>query len=229
MKDILIYQDLDLKIKKIENDILESDSRKNATEMQNHLRALQEKLAKLEQQAQNLNQKYEKVEAGMAEASKKFEQLTAKANIVVGADAEALAETAKTMQNILQTYDREASSLGRIAEEISRELESVMKNAKTAKKNLLFYREQYDKLRASKETELQELKKQLKAKEATVDKKLLSKYLSKQTGRNTRIFVPLENGRCGGCKMEIAQSGLAKIAKDKFMECENCGRIIYID
>ena len=229
MKDILIYQDIDLKIKRIENEIASSEVRKNATEMQNHLRALQDKLAKIESQAEAINAKHEKISGLVVEAEKKIAQIDQKTENVKGQDAEALIEVVKTLQNSLQQLDKEASNISRSAEQITREIESVMKNAKTAKKNLLFYRDEYDKLRASKEAELQDLKAKLLAQEKFLDKKLLAKYQSKQTGRLTKVFVPLENGRCGGCKMEIAATGLAKLEQNGYMECENCGRIIYID
>ena len=135
----------------------------------------------------------------------------------------------KSIQNVFSIIDKEAVNLQKKAEEIIKELENVMKNAKTAKKNLIFYREQYDKLRESRQKELQELKSKLLEQEKLVDKKLLIKYHSKQTGRTTKIFVPLKNGRCGGCQMEIAATGLAKLDANKFLECENCGRIIYVE
>ena len=229
MKEILLYQDIDLKIKKIENEIATSDAKKNATEMQNLLRALQEKLSNLEEQAAAINSKYKKVEAGMVEANKKLEQIKAKAAKVKSDEADALIDVVNQMKNIMQTYDKEASALGKNAENISKDLENVMTKAKTAKKNLLYYREQYDALRASKSGELNELKSKLAAQEKKVEPKLLAKYLAKSTGKNSKVIVPLENGRCGGCKMEVAASGLAKLEKDKVMECENCGRIIYLD
>lgn len=229
MKEILQYQDIDLKIKKIENDIANSEAKKNATDMQNMLRALQEKLQSLEEQAASVNEKYKKIEAGMLEANKKLEQIKAKAEKVNGSNAQTLVEVVNQMKGIMQTYDKEASALSRNAESLSKDLENVMKNAKTAKKNLLYYREQYEALRNSKAGELKELKAKLAAEEKKVDPKLLARYTAKATGKNTKVVVPLENGRCGGCKMEVAASGLAKLQKEKVMECENCGRIIYID
>ena len=228
MQTLLQYQDLDLKIKRIESEISSSEARKKATEMQNLLRTLQEKLQSLEQQAASINSKYAKLEAAMEEAVKKVEQLAAKTQKVKSAAAEELSEIAGQMKNALQSYERETNTVLKSAEAVSRDLDVVMKNAKTAKSNLMYYKDQYDKLRASKEGELKELKAKLAEQEKKVDPKLLSKYIAKATGKNTKVVVPLENGRCGGCKMEVAASGLAKLEKEKMMECENCGRIIYL-
>ena len=47
MKEILEYQKLDGKIRKIENEIKNSEDRKNASKMQDYLRDSQVKLVKL--------------------------------------------------------------------------------------------------------------------------------------------------------------------------------------
>ena len=228
MKELLQYQDIDLKIKKIEFEISSSEARKKASEMQNLMRSLQEKYSKLEQQASSINSKFSKLEAGMNEASKKVGQLGSKAQKTNSKAAADLVEIANQMKAILQTYEKEINASYKSADFVSKELETVMKNAKTARSNLLYYKEQYDKLRSSKEQELKELKAKLVEQEKKVDSKLLAKYIAKATGKNTKVVVPLENGRCGGCKMEVAASGLAKLEKEKSMECENCGRIIYL-
>ena len=47
MQNILKYQEIDLKIKKIENDILSSECRQNAGKMQQYLKDGQAKLLKI--------------------------------------------------------------------------------------------------------------------------------------------------------------------------------------
>ena len=228
MKELLQYQETDLKIKKIESEIASSDARKNATEMQNRLKMLQEKLQNLEQQAFAVNERYRKSNNALLEAVKKVDALKAKSDKVKPSAADEFAEIINQMKGMLGSLDKEISSINKTAENISKDIESVMKNAKTAKSNLLFYKEQYDKLRASKDGELKSLKDELKKQESKVDSKLLAKYQSKAQGKTSKVVVPLENGRCGGCKMEVASSGLSKLEKEKMMECENCGRIIYL-
>ena len=229
MKDILEYQEIDLAIKRIENEIHNSESRKKAAEMQNLLRTLQDQLIKLDDQAKSINEKFEKIDSNLRAGEAKFKQINDKANTAVGGKAEELVENAKSMQNILQVLEKEATGLYKLANDLAKELEIVMKNAKIAKKNLIYYREQYDNLRKSHENELKSLQVRLQNQEKKVDKKLLSKYQLKQTGRSTKVFVPLVAGRCGGCHMEIAASGMSKLENEKFLECENCGRIIYME
>ena len=229
MKELLQYQDIDLKIKRIESEISTSESRKKATEMQNLLRSLQEKLQSLEQKAAEINAKYKKLDTTIADAGKKIEQLHAKSEKAKAGQTAEIEEVCNQIKNALGSLDKEILNLTKSADVVSKEIESVMKNAKTAKSNLIFYKGEYDKLRASKEGELKELKSKLAEQEKKVDAKLLAKYIAKATGKNTKIVVPLENGRCGGCKMEIASSAISKLQKDKIMECENCGRIIYIN
>ena len=63
---------------------------------------------------------------------------------------------------------------------------------------------------------------------AKVDPKLMAKYASKSEGKIFPIFVPETNGRCGRCRMEISASKLSDLKSKGTVECENCGRIIYL-
>lgn len=229
MQEILKYQDLDLKIKKIEADIAASDDRKNATQMQSALRSLQEKLVKIEQLSSEINERYRVAEKSLDDAVKKLELFSKKVGSAEGTKVDEAVETGKALQEGAGKLEREVANLVRQSDEIAKEIENVMKNARVAKKNLGIYKENYDKFRASFEPELSNLKKELVLQEKHIDKKLFSKYQAKQSGRNIQVFVPLKSGRCGGCRMEIPVAGLNKLEKNKFMECESCGRIVFIE
>ena len=53
-------------------------------------------------------------------------------------------------------------------------------------------------------------------------------YLQKREGKLFPVFVELTATKCGGCRMEISVSKQAKLKADGMIECENCGRIIYV-
>ena len=41
------------------------------------------------------------------------------------------------------------------------------------------------------------------------------------------VFVMINNGHCGGCRVEIPTSKLNTLKKDGKIICEQCHRIIY--
>ena len=60
MQEIILYQELDSKIRKLEQELASSKNRKGATEMQQHLKDGQAKLLKLENIAETLSEQYQK-------------------------------------------------------------------------------------------------------------------------------------------------------------------------
>jgi predicted nucleic acid-binding Zn-ribbon protein len=76
------------------------------------------------------------------------------------------------------------------------------------------------------DAKIAELKEKLSEQAKKVDKTLLAKYKQKSAER-INVFVEEVAGKCGGCRMEISASKLNTLKANGFIECENCGRIIY--
>ena len=60
MQEIIKYQQIDMQIKKLNNELASSKNKKGAGEMQQYLKDGQAKLLKLEEVAENLTKQYEK-------------------------------------------------------------------------------------------------------------------------------------------------------------------------
>ena len=228
MKEMLKYQELELRKRKIENEIAQSDERKNASLMQQQLKEYQSKIVEL-------NKKSEKVSSSYTEMKKLYEKMANSlqnaVNNVDKADSNQINELINSCSQIMQNLskmDKEIANISRQITQTLSEYDTIMKNARTAKGKLINYRDAYNKKKESLEPELEKINKSLKSQEKLVDKNLLQKYLAKHNEK-VPVFVREQNGRCSGCRMEIAGSKMNVLRANKFIECENCGRIIYID
>lgn len=224
MQEILKYQELDLKLKKLENELNSSANKKSAGEMQQYLRDGQTRLVKLEETAKVLVEQYQKATTLYNDFVNKLEAL---AKEVDGGVKENIETVLKKFSADAEKLDNHIINLANKIAAVNKEFESLMNNAKKARNNLEIYKANFAKEKAKYDPEIEKLKKELEAQKKKVDQALLQKYLVKAEGKNVAILVPETNGRCGGCRMEISGVKLSTLKAKGMIECENCGRIIY--
>ncbi len=78
------------------------------------------------------------------------------------------------------------------------------------------------------EMRLKELGEKRKAYTPSVDAKLLSQYERILKSREGLALVPVMNGSCGGCHLELPPQAVNEIQmQEKVIICESCARILY--
>lgn len=230
MQGIIEYQEIDAKLRKLEGELRSSTNRKNAGEMQQYLKDGQAKLVKLETLAKTITEQYNQATALYNEFINKLETLVKEVEKSDASNADSLGATLSKLSATAENLDAHIGALQNKIVSINKEVENLMNNAKKAKHNLDIYKANYNKEKEKVEPEIAKLKAELEVVKKKTKPELLAKYLSKSEGKVFPVFVSAVNGnKCGGCRMEIS-AGKMSVLKDKgFIECENCGRIIYFD
>ena len=77
------------------------------------------------------------------------------------------------------------------------------------------------------EEQIAEIEAGLSGIEKEIPTALFEKYNKKKQDKIFPVFVPEMNNSCGGCMMELPSAQIEKLAKEGFLECENCRRIIF--
>lgn len=227
MQNIIKYQEIDTKIRKLNGELLASKNRKGAAEMQQYLKDGQAKLIRLEEVADNLTKQYEKAVKLYNDFVSKLEVLT---KSVDSAGLERMAELEGAINNFVSNSAALENNINALASKITqanKEFEVLMNNAKKAKHNLEVYKTNYNAEKAKIEPEIARLSNELLVQKGKVDPAMLAKYQAKAEGKVFPIFVVEANGRCAGCRMEISASKLSSLKANGVIECENCGRLIY--
>jgi len=228
MQEIIKYQEIDSQLRKTEQELRQSLNKKNATDMQQYLKDGQAKLIKLDESAKNLAVQYQKAISLYNEFVAKLETLAKKIDEV---DSSKIIEIENTINNFSTTAENLEANIGNLANRIAmvnKEVENIMNNAKKAKHNLEIYKSNYNKEREKAEPIINELKQKLEKQKANVSASLLSKYLSKVESNIFPVFTEAQNGRCGKCKIEIPAGKISDLKSKGIIECEHCGRLIYI-
>lgn len=227
MEEILKYQDIDSEIKKIEAQIADNASRKNAIKMQQFLKDAQGKLVELGKRADDTIKAYNQYKEIYNKMAKNLEVAEKNAGSEDIAKSEGLLDAIETITSNLAKLDKEMASVIANCTSIQNEVASIMKSARTAKTNMQKYKEEFAKYKAEMDEKIAELKEKLAKQAKNVDKAMLAKYKQKSQEK-ANVFVPEVSGKCGGCRMEISASKLNTLKAEGFIECENCGRVIYL-
>ena len=122
------------------------------------------------------------------------------------------------------------------ADKISKEMQSVVseyeKIKKTTKAAQVQYKENADKykeLEASYQVEKDALEKELSLLSKSVEPSLMERYLKKRADKMYPILYAVKNDACGACRMNLSMSDMNKLKNGAVIDCEQCGRMIYIE
>ena len=119
-------------------------------------------------------------------------------------------------------------------EKIKKQLEKASKMAAEIGKNITQRKQTYDKLKPEYDKLVAEIDVKINAEkksageiEKNVDAVLLRRYKSAESKLNRPPLFELTGDSCRGCNMSISNIVKKKAASEIFVECENCGALLY--
>ena len=230
------YQQADAKLEAYEGKLKNTAIRKQLVKLQSYLKRQQTLLKDMENRAlveQNelseINVQYDRM---MEFLNKKhndiseYEQLDINVldyNVV----KDLVREYESTYDNIVK-QKRRALSVQKNAEDTAEKLKDMLTQVGKAQRDFNTLKAKHEEELRAGADELDKLRKEADDAASKVDPTLLQKYKRIKQNRAMPVSL-LKDGRCMGCNMELPSRDLAKIKKaDTIVECENCGRILYL-
>ncbi|MBP5352464.1 MAG: hypothetical protein J6Y91_01700 [Alphaproteobacteria bacterium] len=64
--------------------------------------------------------------------------------------------------------------------------------------------------------------------EKTVDAELVARYKDKRGKKIFPVIYAARDNVCGACNMELPKSVLSRLKGGEVIECDQCGRLLYI-
>ncbi len=134
---------------------------------------------------------------------------------------------AQRLENSLQLYEQELNKMRKDSEQRDRLQKDIrLRYART--------KAEYDELKKSYEVDfgrdkvkLAELKARAEKEAANVDADLMARY--REVKQHVTPPIALLNGdRCGCCNMSMPAAVMNEVGSGKLVECDNCGRILYV-
>lgn len=226
---ILDYQKQDGILRKIENELQNSEERKRAAAAKSFLLEGEEVIQKTDKKAADLLIKFRNLQHTLNECvqmSEEYEMLMKESK----EDEDELSYLGKKIQQLNETLkktEHDLTLLSQQMEETAKNFVAYRQKFGAAKEEYTTNKKKYDELKAAKAGEIEEIKKKMAQIAKDVDKKILERY---QAVRNDKIFpvlVPLNGNMCGGCNTELSLNEMGRLKKQGYIECDNCKRIIY--
>ncbi len=230
------YQQADAELEAFEKNLRNTQTRKQLIKLQNYLKKQQAVLRDMENRAlveQNalseIDSQYDRMIELLSKKHKNIDEYESVDPQVLDYNVvrDLVHEYEMTYENIVKQKNR-ALAVQKRAEETDARLKEILSKVSKAQKEFAELKKQHEEeLRSDSDTH-EKLKKAAELAASKVDPALLERYNRIKQNRPMPVSL-LKDGRCMGCNMELPSRDLAKLKKDgAIVECENCGRILYL-
>lgn len=227
---LLDYQRVDAKLRDIEKKLSGSEERKKAVSAKKYLDGVEESVNKLDARAADLIAEYENQTQGQLKL-KEQENAIADALAVLDDEKEA-AFLLKKVEELISKIKALEAKAKKTAEEIQaviKEYATIKATTKAAQAQYNENAKKYSELKASVQSEKESVEKELAALKAKVEPSLMARYVKKRESKIYPIVYAVRGNMCGACNMELPMAELNKLKKGEVVDCDQCGRMIYLE
>ena len=228
-KEILNYQEKEREMIKIEKELGASSERQRLLRAKKFLNDF-DKIESMNTRAQNLTIEFNKINGKIADLAKQLSEYDNMSGSSNGAD-----EQNYFIKKVSQLDEKITSAEGELAQvttdinEHVKYFEDYKKKVKMAKDEFGEYKNKYDELKQSRQPEITDIQNLLTEIEGKIESDLFARYKNIRAKKIFPALVPLSGENCGHCRMELAMNRISEIKDKKIIECEDCGRLIYIE
>lgn len=229
IKALLAYQEEDAKLRDIEKILSSSDERKKAVSAKKYLEGVEENISKLDARASELSLAFEKVTQKQEKLKEQQSEIKDSMDLVADENEIAfLIKKADELISQIKTLESNANKLFEEMQSILKEYSSIKKTTQVAQSQYKENLEKYNALKDSVKDQKESVEKALKGLQEKVDKSLMDRYLKKRSAKMYPILFELKGKTCGACGMELPMSEMNKLKNGEVVDCDNCGRMLYL-
>ncbi len=228
LKDILVYQQKDAELVKLDRDLENSQQKKEVNKLVEQVKQAQNKVYSLENTASQLIVEFEQVKKLFENQSKKVEN-TKKLDLNGQTEAELREAEVLIKKEIgaLLALSKEIKSLSNKITQTRKEYDKTTAYGMECKTKYKTSLDAFKNFSAKKNSEREKIANELEDLKKRIDPVVMQKYLQMRDDHKFPILVPLVNQSCAICATPLANARLDMLKKEGMVECENCHRIIY--
>lgn len=230
IQELLAYQDVDAKLKEIERTLSDSEERKKAMSAKKYIEGVEENVNKLDARAAELYATYEKATEEQLKLKEQESEITDALNAVE--DEKEAAYLLKKAEELIAKVKSLGNKANRIFEEIHaviKEYSSIKKKTQAAQVQYKENAEKYNALKESVKAEREAVEKELGELKKSVEPSLMERYLKKRAVKIYPVLYKVSGNVCGACRMELPMSEMNKLKNGEIIDCDQCGRLLYME
>lgn len=229
IEQILAYQNVDAKLRKIEVELGGSEERKKAVSAKKFLDVAPENINKLNARAGDLETEYKNALSEMKKFNEQQEELAhAIDSLEDQTEAEYLSKKAEKLAGETKALEAKLLKLAEDIASVIKEFNNVRAQMKNAKAQYEEFGKKYNELKASRQAEKESIESELATLKAKADPALMERYLKKRANKIFPILYEVNGKICGACNMELSMADLGKLKNGEIIDCETCGRLLYL-
>lgn len=226
------FMQVDMEADRFENKMRQSENRQKLLKQRTFLMDQQTNMKKLESEIAVMQDRLEAIR----DEADRLDKLLAAAAAEIEAnppataeDADKRAESVQKLVDSLSRYEQELQKLRKDSETKDRQQKEIRVRAAKTKIEYDQLKQVYDTEFKKDSAQLQKLRADIEKEAAKVDPKLLERYHSIKQ-HCTPPMARLIDGQCSGCFMSLPSATLLELKEgNRIVECDNCGRILYIE
>jgi uncharacterized protein len=227
------YQQVDMQAANVEKKLRGSPTRKKLMQARDYIVDSQNLMKKMEADAGEMRISYDSIKQKndilVADLSSLIEYIADSDKDTSMQELERMRKEASEIQGNLNKQERDLQAIIERLGKIEANVNKIAVNAPKAKKDYTELKQVYDTEAAAISAETAPFKQKMQTLEAAINPKLMLRYMNI---KKTRInpLAPVRNSRCTGCNMELPSVTLKKVVETgTLLECENCGRLLFIE
>lgn len=229
IEQLLKYQDVDAGLRKIEIALSGSEARKKAVSAKKYLESVDETVNGLDVKAAELAHIYEKLQQESKVLADQREEFIGALEHAEDENAlNYLAKKADELYNKVKNLTQETARVSEAMQAVYKEYAGIRNNIKNAQAQYAENGKIYNELKASKQDERTAIETELKDLEKNVEPSLMERYKAKRALKIFPILYEVRENVCGACNMELPKSVLAQLKNGEVIECDQCGRLLYL-
>lgn len=230
------YQAAENELESYERSLKNTETRKKLVYQQQVFQTNQQKLKQLEQEAVLLQNKLGEVSSQMDALQKQMKEKKDEISEVAGYDLEDMAlddvrdmiKECETIKGSIEVGKRKVVDIMHRLEKSETEIKETLVKMSNAKKQFDALKEQHAKEIDAGKGDLEKLRASVQKAAKGIDPALMDRYKAIKQHRPNPI-AKLVGDRCEGCKMQLPSGVLQNLKiEGNIVECENCGRILYV-
>lgn len=237
IKNLLDYQEVDLKLKTIEDEILKTEEAQKYYAARKFLSTVKDTLQAFEDKAEKLLIRYNNALKEVDEMKKTAAECKA---IVESCEDESelnyISKKFKSAVDALSRREQEINDVIKEMEDLSREVVKLNKQNKVMREQFAAYKPKFEELRAQKTNEVKALKDKMEKIGKTIDKidkQVMDKYQLKRKDLkfpiicDANVNAKTKSVYCPRCGSNQSITAYERLEAGELYECETCRRVLY--
>jgi predicted nucleic acid-binding Zn-ribbon protein len=196
---------------------------KRLANQENALKAAQEHLKSLAMQIRDKEGTVKATQAQIKKYEKQFDEAANKK------EYDALKSEIAQERELISKHEDEILALMAEVDEKTTQLPEVEKTAQKARADFAQFKKDQEELLARFADEKKRAEETLKTTEASLPDDVRPQYLRIVAGKGTDGLSGLQGRICAACYTEITSQMLSELKREMFIQCKNCGRILYVE